>query len=214
MREPGGTQQAACVRSARRATLSQPNSHPTLSSMAFTTPAQPFPAAAPQAVSHSRAGSPVAPAASFISQRQLPAACTQRHCRRQAACAPPAAVPAAAAAAAAVAVAVGYAPAAAAAALAAQPALDLVAALDEAPEWTLDQAVGLVFGGLLVLLYLSSTQARVARERAVAQASWGSSHRLPALPGEPAARCAVPVHTPPASFRASLASHRSHRQAG
>lgn len=30
--------------------------------------------------------------------------------------------------------------------------------MDEAPAWTLDQAVGLVFGGLLVLLYLSSSQ--------------------------------------------------------
>jgi hypothetical protein len=30
--------------------------------------------------------------------------------------------------------------------------------MDEAPVWTLDQAVGLVFGGLLLLLYLSSTQ--------------------------------------------------------
>ncbi|KAL4418778.1 hypothetical protein ABPG77_001645 [Micractinium sp. CCAP 211/92] len=30
--------------------------------------------------------------------------------------------------------------------------------MDEAPAWTLDQAVGLVFGALLLLLYLSSTQ--------------------------------------------------------
>lgn len=40
----------------------------------------------------------------------------------------------------------------------AQPLADLAAAIvDEAPVWTLDQAVGLVFGGLLLLLYLSST---------------------------------------------------------
>lgn len=31
-------------------------------------------------------------------------------------------------------------------------------AMDSAPEWTLDQAVGLVFAGLLVVLYLSSRQ--------------------------------------------------------
>lgn len=34
----------------------------------------------------------------------------------------------------------------------------LAAALDEAPAWTLDQAVGLVFGGLLVVFYVSATQ--------------------------------------------------------
>ena len=33
---------------------------------------------------------------------------------------------------------------------------DLAVALDNAPEWTLDQAVGLVFGGLLVAFYFSS----------------------------------------------------------
>ncbi len=31
-----------------------------------------------------------------------------------------------------------------------------LAALDSAPEWTLDQIAGLVFGGLLVALYFSS----------------------------------------------------------
>lgn len=31
-----------------------------------------------------------------------------------------------------------------------------VAALDSAPEWTLDQIAGLVFGSLLVALYFSS----------------------------------------------------------
>ncbi len=31
-----------------------------------------------------------------------------------------------------------------------------IAALDTAPEWTLDQIAGLVFGGLLVALYFSS----------------------------------------------------------
>jgi hypothetical protein len=33
-----------------------------------------------------------------------------------------------------------------------------LAALDEAPAWTLDQAAGLAFSGLLVALYLSATQ--------------------------------------------------------
>ena len=32
----------------------------------------------------------------------------------------------------------------------------IAAALDSPPEWTLDQAAGLVFGGLLVVLYFSS----------------------------------------------------------
>lgn len=64
------------------------------------------------------------------------------------------------AAAAAAALAAAAAPAVAPAAALAQPAVaDLAAAvMDEAPAWTLDQAVGLVFGGLLLLLYLSSTQ--------------------------------------------------------
>ena len=65
---------------------------------------------------------------------------------------PPAALPAAATAAAAAAAA------AAAPAALAQPLVELAEALDEAPVWTLDQAVGLVFGGLLLLLYLSSSQ--------------------------------------------------------
>ena len=30
--------------------------------------------------------------------------------------------------------------------------------IDEAPAWTLDQIVGLVFGGLLLALYLSASQ--------------------------------------------------------
>ena len=37
-----------------------------------------------------------------------------------------------------------------------QPFLDLAAAVDEAPAWTLDQIAGLVFGGLLVAFYFSS----------------------------------------------------------
>ena len=49
------------------------------------------------------------------------------------------------------------------AALLPQVAADLATAVDEAPAWTLDQAVGLVFGGLLLLLYLSSTQVGVVR---------------------------------------------------
>ncbi|KAI3429663.1 hypothetical protein D9Q98_005748 [Chlorella vulgaris] len=48
-----------------------------------------------------------------------------------------------------------------------QLAAELAAAVDEAPVWTLDQAVGLVFGGLLLVLYLSSSQvdAFVARQQ-------------------------------------------------
>lgn len=42
-----------------------------------------------------------------------------------------------------------------------------LAAADEAPPWTLDQIAGLVFAGLLVALYFSSTQidAIVARSQ-------------------------------------------------
>jgi hypothetical protein len=39
------------------------------------------------------------------------------------------------------------------------PVAELAAVVaDDAPAWTLDQAVGLVFGGLLLVLYLSSTK--------------------------------------------------------
>lgn len=76
----------------------------------------------------------------------------RRHGRQRNPAATAAAVPAAAAA------AVVWAPAA----LAALPITELAAAMDEAPAWTLDQAVGLVFGALLLLLYLSSTQVGLA----------------------------------------------------
>jgi hypothetical protein len=63
-----------------------------------------------------------------------------------------------AAAAAATTAAVAGTAATAAAAVMPQLAAELAAAVDEAPVWTLDQAVGLVFGGLLLVLYLSSSQ--------------------------------------------------------
>ena len=129
------------------------NSH--RSPMSSSKLARPWAGASPRPLTHRGSGPLAPPAAAPVRPRQAPPACGQRHCRRRTPWGPAAAVPAAAAAAA----AAGHAPAAAAAVLAAQPALGLVAVLDEAPEWTLDQAVGLVFGGLLVLLYLSSTQA-------------------------------------------------------
>lgn len=90
-------------------------------------------------------------------QQQLPAACAARQARPQRRSGP-AAAPAPVAAAAAVAALLPAAPAAAAAW--AQPLADLAEAMDEAPVWTLDQAVGLVFAGLLLALYLGSTQVR------------------------------------------------------
>ncbi len=42
----------------------------------------------------------------------------------------------------------------------------LAEAMDQAPEWTLDQLVGLVFGGLLLTLYLSSSQLDIFVARA------------------------------------------------
>lgn len=87
----------------------------------------------------------------------------------------PAAVAAAAVPAASVgAAAVAAVPAAVADALP-QLAADLAVAVDEAPIWTLDQAVGLVFGGLLLLLYLSSSQVPIRFARTVPVATLGGT---------------------------------------
>lgn len=93
-----------------------------------------------------------------------------------------------------------------------QPVADIAAAaLDEAPAWTLDQAVGLVFGGLLLLLYLSSTQVQSGGMHACC-ACTPAAHAL-GLHATPAPIICLTAH-PPAPQVDQFVARDQRRQLG